>query len=107
MKLRYPNYKDMVHWNSKKFPAILLNSTNVSPYYLVGIAEEGYDIYVAFTNFEQDQIWIEKTHKFLGIEGMYAKSFMQIKDNEEFNKAHKFFIEKGILDGLKDSRKDS
>lgn len=103
MKLIYPLQKDMFYWKKKMLPTILLNGREVSPYSLVAIAESGFDIYVVFTNETKDEIWIEKTHKLLGIAGMYAKSFQKIESDEEFNKVHRFFIQQGILDGLKDT----
>ena len=107
MKLKYPLQKDMMYWKARQYPNIMLTDTHTSPYYLIGLAESGFDIYVAFTNYNQDQVWIEKTHKLMGLAGMYAKSFCKIDSDEEFNSVHRFFIEQGILDGTKDSRKDS
>lgn len=101
MILRYPQAKDLQDWKLRNFPNIMYNLTHSSPYKLIGVAESGTDVYVAFCNQQQDQVWIEKTTTLLGREGMCAKSFQRIETDEEFNRAHQFFVNKGILDGPK------
>lgn len=97
--LKYPLSKDMVHWHKKEFPEIMADSVCKSGYQLIGLAEDTFDVYIAFTNETNDQVWIEKTNKLAGLAGMYAKSFVQIENDEEFGMAHSFFIKNRILDG--------
>jgi len=104
--LKYPLSKDMVDWHKRLYPSIMTDIVSTSGYRLIGLAEDTFDVYVAFTNEAQDNLWIEKTNKLLGTSGMYAKSFVQIDNDEEFNRAHQFFVKKGILDGKKDTRKN-
>ena len=104
MKLKFPLERDREEWNKRNFYRIAYNGMIASPYYLIAIAEHGTDIYVVFTNETKDQVWIEKTSKLLGENGMYYKNFQQIKTDEEFNFAHQFFINQGILDGQKNSK---
>ena len=94
----------MVHWNKRQFPEIMADSIYKSGYSLIGLAEDTFDVYIAFTNEAQDNIWIEKTSKLAGLAGKYAKSFVQIHNDEEFNKAHQVFVNKGILDGQENTR---
>jgi len=101
MILKYPKLNDLPFWNDRKFPGIMHNATHSSPYFLIGLAQSGTDVYVAFTNHDQDNVWIEKTTQLMGLQGMYAKSFQQIETDEEFNLAHSFFVKEGILDGPK------
>ena len=93
MILKYPKTKDSP---IKELP---LKDGMPSGYYLLGMAEDGLTIYVCFCNAEKNKVWIEKTtklnpHKFLCLEQLEF-----IQDEEEFSKIHKFFIDKGALNG--------
>ncbi len=102
MILKYPLSKDKLEWNKKKFGYIPNKFLNSSGYKLIAVAESMFDVYVAFTNEEQDQVWIEKTHKLMS-HNLLFDNFVQIEDKEEFNKAHRFFIKEGVLDGPKNT----
>jgi hypothetical protein len=99
MRLKFPLLKDKVQWNRRNYHKIPADGVYESGYYLVGVAEDAFDLYVAFTNETQDQVWIEKTNKLLS-DPIVTNNFKKIDDQEEFNRAHQFFIKQGILDGL-------
>ena len=98
MILKYPTLQDRISWNRKSFLKIPAEGLHHSGYYLVGVAESGFDLYVAFTNEMRNEIWIEKTNK-LTRDPIRTTNFVEIIDKEEFNRAHSFFIQQGILDG--------
>lgn len=96
MLLKYPLLKDKVGWFKKQFDKIPADGINHSGYYLVAVAEDTFDLYIAFTDESRKQVWIEKTNK-LARDPIRTTNFVEIKDNEEFNKAHGFFVEQGLL----------
>jgi len=107
MKLKYPISKlEWEWWIDHKFPFIPNKWGISSNYYLIGHAESGFDVYLAFTDESNSKVWIEKANK-IAMPGMiYFEGLESIDDNEEFNKAHQFFIDKGILDGKENTRED-
>lgn len=98
MILKYPLLKDKVKWNKRQYHEIPATSLANSGYFLVGVAEDALDLYVAFTNEVNDELWIEKASK-LAPDPIQTSNFVKIEDLEEFNTAHRFFIQQGILDG--------
>jgi len=102
MFLKYPLSKDKVKWHKREYHRIPANSLTDSGYFLVGVAEDTFDLYIAFTNETNDQLWIEKASK-LAVDPIQSSNFVKIGDAEEFNTAHNFFIKQGILDGPKRS----
>jgi len=105
MKLTYPQTQtDWEWWRNKKFPGIPNQYGIGSEYQMIGCAESGYDVYVAFTNKEHTEIWIEKTSILLGRKMLAIEDLVQIKTDEEFNVAHEFFTKRGILDGKESTK---
>jgi hypothetical protein len=100
MILKYPLLKDKVRWNKREYHSIPANSLVGSGYFLVGVAEDTFDLYIAFTNETNDELWIEKASK-LAPDPIQTSNFVKIGNPEEFNTAHDFFIKQGILDGPK------
>ena len=98
MILKYPLARDKVQWNKRNYPPIPDATGYHSGYDLIGVAEDTFNLYVAFTNEDKDQLWIEKTSK-LAPDPLRSNLFNKIDDEEEFSAAHSFFIGQGILDG--------
>lgn len=97
MILKYPLLKDKVEWNKRNYHKIPADRLVDSGYLLIGVAEDTFDLYVAFTNEDKDRLWIEKANK-LSTDPICTKNFTKI-DDDEFYSAHKFFVDKRILDG--------
>ena len=95
MELLYPNKK---HQTFDKLQELPRTNGGGSGYYWIALAKSGFDLYVCFCDVTKTKVYIEKTttlnpNKYLCIEDL------QFVKDEEFSTIHKFFVEKGILDG--------
>lgn len=98
MDLKFPLGHHKVMWNKKIFPTIPLKSLNPSGYDLIAEVHSTFDVYVAFTNEEKSEVWIEKKHKLQNPGRIFMDDLVKIEDDEEFNKIHSFLIKQGLLD---------
>ncbi len=72
---------------------------NPSGYLIVALVEDNSDMYVAFTNLQKDNLWIEKcihptliTKKFLSFEDL-----AKIKDDEEWTTVRNFLAKSKVI----------
>lgn len=99
MNLLYP--KNRESWNPNQLPEIP-SRFGGSGYYLIASAYSGLDLYVCFTDELRTSVWIEKTSKLNPkANHLIHEMLVRIDSDEEFDRAYKFFIEKGFLDDLK------
>lgn len=104
MKLLFPTNKQ--RWNPNMLPEIP-SRIGGSGYLLIAAAYSGLDLYVCFTDILRQQVWIEKTTKLNPMSNhLLHEMLVRIDSDEEFNKAHQFFIKEGFLDEIKTSTKE-
>lgn len=100
MKLVFP--KDKRQFNPNQLPVIPTKYGTESACHLIAMAQDGTDLYVTFTNEERKEVWIEKASVLLTPQDhLVAEMLQRIDDEQEFVRAHKFFIDEGILDAKK------
>lgn len=98
MILDYPKYKiTRESWRSDKLSGIPMSNGSPSPYLLIALARQGFDLYVLFTNDDRDTVWIEKTTTLNTQAHMTFEDLNQITNDEEFNNVHGFFQTEGVL----------
>jgi len=108
MELTYPKtMKEWNQWNTKRYPFIPTRKWTPSGYLMLGCAKQSFDVYVAFTDEKRSEVWIEKTSILMGQQMLMIEDLVRIDEDEEFNIAHRFFINQGLLDGTKKSRENS
>lgn len=95
MRLKYPKKIE----KDRQLEELPLQDLSGSGYFMLGMAESGFDIYICFCNAEMNKVWIEKSNKLNKNKFLCVEDLEYISDQEEFNKIHKFFIEKGVLNG--------
>jgi len=105
MKLEYPKTKvEWDSWRRKLFPHIPTRKWVPSGYRMIGCSKSGLNVYVVFTNETFDKVWIEKTSSLMIRNFVASEDLVRIDDEEEFEMIHRFFINKGILDGTKGNK---
>ena len=96
MKLIYP--QDKSKWDPKKLPGIPDRLGNDTGHRLIAAAQNGFDIYAAFTDEIGSSVWIEKTNRLNPLSNSMCMEMLErINDDKEFTFAHQFFIKEGLL----------
>lgn len=104
MKLVYPAFipQDYSWTTDPKLALMPTKNGEHSGFLIIGVAQSGIDLYVLFSNMERNTTYIEKTTtlnphaKFIAFEILE-----RIVDNGEFARVHQFFVNKGLLCGIK------
>jgi hypothetical protein len=99
MKLIYP--QNRLKWDPNKLPGIPDRFGKSTGYILIGAAQSGFDLYVAFADEFRTNVWIEKASTLNPLaKAMCMEMLERIDNDQEFTRAHQFFIKEGLLDGV-------